>query len=128
MLARILRNPFASAGWLLFALIAGHMALGCGTRWTFGPRYGLPVSLVLPGDPSRYADGSPIDPLTRSLIRSGSEEDVLGACLLILSSMALSLAAIVVRDTRRRIRILRERLELECRPCPCHPKRPPTPR
>jgi len=68
-------------GWLIFLGTGVQFLAGYGTRWEFGP-YGFPVSLVA-SDGCHYLDGVAIDPITLALIRSGHEQDV-GLALLVL--------------------------------------------
>lgn len=66
---------FAAVGVLFPLFLLGNYASHYGSRWVFG-RFGIPRTLVGP-DGWTYADGSPLDPITASLIRSGREEEVM---------------------------------------------------
>ena len=112
-------NPFAFAGLVLYAVIVGNFVKDFGSKWTFGPRYAMPRSLVSPDDPWLYADGSKIDPLTRALIKADREEEVFGCFFVLFIGCWAWIAVDVTLFHRRRNRFLRE---IARRSCKCPPK------
>ena len=60
-------------GVFVFVVMVFYKASTYGKQWKCGPKYHLPVSLLRDGE--HYADGTRIDPLTSSVIRTGHEED-----------------------------------------------------
>lgn len=91
---------------LILALFPLNMMHRYGARWEFS-RYGTPRAAL--GAPGMYRDGTPVDPLTASLLRTGCEEEVmLGFCVAI-AAFGIA-AAYFSLDTARKHRLLmRER-------------------
>jgi hypothetical protein len=67
---------------LIFIAMVGWRLLHYGKTWEFSPRC-VPVSALSP-DGKTYKNGETIDPMNAGIIRSGSEESVMGAMMLTL--------------------------------------------
>ena len=100
MLRRMIRNPCATLGWLLFAVVVVYRVSEFGSTWTWG-RYGMPRSLVA-ADGWHYANGGRIDPVTKALIDGHCEEKAYLVMAGVLATLLTGLAAVVWRDMRRR--------------------------
>lgn len=90
---------FPISGYVCLFLLVGYKASLYGKRWEFGPEYNMPVALLSP-DGQRFADGTPLDPLTVATIRSGLEEEIwlVAAATWVLGLLWLSR---IVRQTER---------------------------
>lgn len=74
-----MKTLFPISGYVCLFVLIGYKASLYGKRWECGPKYNMPVALLSP-DGQRFADGTPLDPLTVATIRSGREEEIwLGA-------------------------------------------------
>jgi hypothetical protein len=91
-------------GWCVFVFTSGYQALRYGRRWDFGGPFGLPRALLSPDD-RFYADGSPLDPLTLAVVRSGHGTEITAAVCACLALLVV-LAAIQYRALARNIRRL----------------------
>lgn len=63
---------------VIIALIGVPLCLAVtyGSKWTPGPKYGMPVALL--ADDRHFADGAPLDALTAAIIRTGYQEEISG--------------------------------------------------
>ncbi len=93
---------FANGGILFFLAICGHLVSQWGTHWEFG-RYGMPRTLV-GASGMAHPDGSPIDPITLAMLRSGIEEDV----MLALCGILVVLLIMLVFTVRKGIAVRKQ--------------------
>ena len=121
----MVRNPFATLGWVLFLAVSGKQVSEFGTTWTFG-RYFMHRSLVAP-DGWHYANGAIIDPLTKALVDADREEEAHLILLSVSAAVAIYLAVSVARSEWRRYRLRQlYRSILANGPCRCGNCWPPT--
>lgn len=93
---------FPSIAVLFFLYVAVNGTLQYGTRWEFG-RFGMPRTLIAE-DGMHHLDGSPINPITLQLARSGYEE----AYCLVMTGILVLIGVLYVRVMLVRQRLLRE--------------------
>jgi hypothetical protein len=103
-----MRMLLAWLGPLVMAALLVHCALGHGEEWTFG-RLGMPETL-LDADGNRYADGREIDSVSLAIARSGYEQEIWLAAVVVL----VVLVAVLVLEMRHqhhvRIDVMRREL------------------
>ena len=90
-------------GWGVIVCSSVYILLGHGTRWEFGPRYGMPKALVAP-DGIHHLDGSEINLFTLATIRAGNEEEILLAGFVFLGLLLAVHFGRVWRTYRRELR------------------------
>jgi hypothetical protein len=93
---KILEMLCSLAGWAIFLAVGVGFALQHGKRWEFGP-HGV-TRLLVAEDGINYRDGTPIDPLTLSLHKSGQYETCQFVMLGILGALLARLAYRTRRD------------------------------
>ncbi len=99
------RYPFVVP--VLFLSLFVSRAFGAidsyGSRWELG-RFGMPRAMVS-SDGQTFADGTPVDPMSGILIRSGLEEEVELAFMIVLLIVLCLLALEVRRGNALRKRL-----------------------
>jgi hypothetical protein len=97
-------------GGLVYLGLIVHYVARYGSWWEFG-RYGMPRSLVA-ADGVSHLDGTPIEAVTLSLVRSGREEEVYLACAAVIVA-GLLYVFLLARSMYRRYMAAFDR-ELRC--------------
>lgn len=96
----------AALALIILAAFPLNMLGHYGGRWEFG-RYGTPRAVL--GAPGMYRDGTSIDPLTASLLRTGREEEImLGICGAV-AACGIATAYVSCDSARKRRELMRQR-------------------